>query len=127
MKKLLLYVLAAYYGLTGLYILIAPETFYRQTPGLVEMGPYNAHFVIDVGLVFITVGVGIIYGIVRRNNSVIVFAAMWPLLHALFHMKIWGHRGFLFDTIWFSDLAGVIVPGVILAFLALTGSRKAEQ
>lgn len=120
MKTVVLYILAAYFFLTGLFILLAPKTFYRVTPGLAAMGPYNHHFIIDAALVFLVSGGALFYGVRAENRPVLVVAAMWPFLHSLFHLWVWAHRGLPFDLIWISDTLGVIVPGIIALWLALS-------
>lgn len=117
--KLLLMIFAAYFGLTGLYIFLAPETFYQLTPGLADMGPYNFHFIRDVSLTFLVCGLALAYGAWKQLKPVLIFGAAWPFLHALFHLQIWGHRGFPVDHIFVVDAFGVILPGFLALALAL--------
>lgn len=113
-----LYLLAGYFFCTGVFILFQPRTFYETIPGLAAMGPFNFHFLIDVALVFIVCGVGLYYAAKNHLREVAVFAAAWPLLHAFFHAYMWCHRGFPFDMIWLSDFIGVVIPGLLVMYLA---------
>ncbi len=112
-------VLAIYFLIMAIYIWFLPQTFYDNTPGLSAMGPFNLHFIRDVALVFLASGGAIVYGWRQRNQVALVCGAMWPFLHALFHVQIWGHRGFPFDYIWAVDLVGVVLPGVVAMFIAV--------
>lgn len=115
----ILFMLAAYFFLTGLYLLFAPMHFYSNVPGVSSMGPFNLHFIRDVGLVFIASGGAIAYGVQQGVKSTAVAGACWPFLHALFHLQIWaGMRGFAMDFITLSDFVGVIIPGVLALYLA---------
>ncbi|MEP2735923.1 MAG: hypothetical protein ABJP34_06460 [Erythrobacter sp.] len=120
MQRLILYILAGYFILTGAFIFVFPVTFYDVTPGLAEMGPYNAHFIRDVSFAFLASGAGLFYGSYHQKRDVALFAAAWPFMHALFHLQVWGHRGFPFDRIWQSDFFGVILPGLATLALAFT-------
>ena len=45
-------------------------------------------------------------------------AGRQPLLHALFHIQIWSHRGFSLDGIAAFDFGAVIAPAFLAAALA---------
>lgn len=116
--RLLAIILSVYFLLTGVYILTMPEMFYRLTPGLDTMGPFNMHFIRDVALTFLVSGGAMLWGSLKRNRTALMCGAAWPFLHALYHCVIWGHRGFPFDHIWATDVAAVIVPGFAALFIA---------
>ena len=54
MTRLVLWAFVAYYLLTGLYIAVLPQVFYLNAPGVEATGPYNMHFIRDVGFAFLT-------------------------------------------------------------------------
>jgi len=116
--RILALLLSIYFLLTGIYILTMPEMFFRNTPGLSSMGPFNMHFIRDVALTFLVSGGAMLWGAVKRNRTALICGAAWPFLHALYHCVIWGHRGFPFDHIFAVDVAAVIVPGVAALMLA---------
>lgn len=104
--------------LTGISIFADPMGFYDIVPGLKLMGPFNLHFIRDVGLAFVASGAALAWG-AYVSAQLLVYAGLgWPSLHALFHIQIWSHRGFPLDGIFAFDLAVVIGPP-LLAFLAM--------
>ena len=119
MSRALLIGLGAIWCSTGLYVFIAPEAFYQNTPGLSLMGPYNGHFIRDVGLAFLASGGATTYGALRGERRLALGGVAWPFLHALFHLQIWGHRGFPFDAIFAFDVVAVITPAMLATALAL--------
>lgn len=50
-------------------------------------GPFNQHFVRDIGFTFIPVGAAYLVGAVRQNSRTLLWgtAASWLAAHALFH------------------------------------------
>ncbi|MCR9080230.1 MAG: hypothetical protein NXH78_14130 [Hyphomonadaceae bacterium] len=120
MLKLALYVVAGLYLSTGIYMFVAPQAFYDGTPGVAMMGPFNTHFIRDAGLAFLVSGGGLLWGGLNRNHAVAVFGAIWPCLHALFHVWIWVARGVPFDLVALVNWGGIQLP----AWLALVAAWK---
>lgn len=119
MTKAIFYLLGAYFFFTGIYIFASPQEFYDNTPGLAAMGPFNFHFIRDISFVFLASGGAMIYGARKLLRPLLIFAAAWPCMHAIFHTQIWAHRGFPFDDIWLFDLLAVILPGMLAFAIAL--------
>jgi hypothetical protein len=119
MIRALLIGLGAIWCLTGLYVFIAPEAFYQNTPGLLMMGPFSVHFIRDVGLAYLASGGATVCGARRRVRTVALVGVAWPTLHALFHLQTWGHRGFPFDAVFAFDVAAVITPAMLAIAFAL--------
>ena len=117
--------LALAWGMTGLFIVAQPETFYGLVPGLSAMGPFNSHFVRDVGLALLASGALLGRGARTGTTAILLAGVLWPLLHAIFHVQVWSHRGFPFDGIFAFDLAAVIVPP-FLALLAVRALASGE-
>jgi len=118
MPRIILFIIAAISILTGLYIFFAPQAFYDATPGLDLMGPFSVHFIKDVGLAFLASGGAMGWGALKFNRAAAICGATWPLLHALFHIQIWGMRGFPFDFIFFFDAGAVMFPAFIAMWAA---------
>lgn len=97
----------------------APMVWYQITPGVVQMGPFNMHFIMDIGLVFLMCALAMAYGLLRHNQTALVLGALWPCLHAAFHIFIWFQRGVPFDLIALSNLIGIQLPAWGGLFLAL--------
>jgi hypothetical protein len=116
--RLLLLVIGGLWAATGIVIFLDPQGFYDRTPGLALMGPYNSHFIRDVGLAFLASGIATCVGSWRQDRGLALAGTGWPLLHALFHVHIWSHRGFPLDGIAAFDFAAVIAPAFLAAALA---------
>ncbi len=121
--------LALAWGLTGLFILAQPEAFYGLVPGLSAMGPFNSHFVRDVGLAFLASGALLGWGARANMTAIALAGVLWPLLHAIFHVQVWSHRGFPFDAVFAFDLLAVIAPPFValVAIRALAGGEDRED
>ncbi len=113
MKRGILMAIGVLSVLTFAYIWFAPQSFYDNTPGLSMMGPFSIHFIRDVALAFLVSGGAMLWGAQKRLRPVALAGAAWPFLHALFHVQIWGVRGFPFDFIAGFDFAAVIVPAAL--------------
>jgi hypothetical protein len=129
MIRAALMAVALAWGLTGLFVLALPETFYALVPGLSAMGPFNSHFVRDVGLAFLASGGLLGWGARTGVPAIALAGVLWPLLHAIFHVQVWSHRGFPFDSIFAFDLAAVIVPPclALVAVRTLAGGEGRSQ
>ncbi|MFN8919211.1 MAG: hypothetical protein ACK5XZ_05060 [Hyphomonadaceae bacterium] len=125
MNRAILIGLGMVWMLTGVYIFARPMNFYEVTPGLKLMGPFNMHFISDVGLAFLASGGALTWGASTKTRNIAIAGITWPFLHALFHIQIWGHRGFPFDGIFAFDFALVITPAFLA--LALTTTLKEQS
>jgi hypothetical protein len=105
----------------GVAIFVAPRHFHELTPGVSLFGPYNAHFVRDVGLVYLASGAVGLWGLRCGSLSLCRAATLWSALHAVFHVHVWIERGQPFDAIFLFDLCAVIAPPFVV--LALCGRR----
>jgi hypothetical protein len=114
-RRILAGVLGVFNAINGLIMLFDPAGWYSRVPGVPATGPFNLHFVQDVGLAFLASALGLLALAWRRN--------LWPaalagsgflVFHALLHVWIiaQGHtRHAAFE------LAIVVAPAV-LALLA---------
>jgi hypothetical protein len=125
--RALLLLLGLLHIANGLFMLIAPADWYMSVPGVTATGPFNPHFILDIGMAFVASGAGLLLG-ARRNAHAAILAcagATWPALHALIHIDGWLMHGFPADPqIAVSDVVGVVglaVLGVALAWLRLRG------
>lgn len=89
----------------------APYQWYQAVPGVAATGGFNDHFIRDVALAFAVSGTALIAGVRAGNREVALFGAGFPVLHAVFHIWIWGfHRGCATDLVALSNLVGIQVP-----------------
>lgn len=117
-----LWALVVYYLLTGLYIAGLPLVFYENAPGVADTGPYNMHFLRDVGFAFTVSSVALAYGLRQRLKPVLVFGAAWLVIHGLFHLTLWIAHGLSMAAPALIDLLLVVVPALLLA--ALVGAYR---
>lgn len=118
-------VLGLVHLLNGIYMLVAPAAWYTSVPGVTATGPFNHHFITDIGFAFAASGVGMIAGL-RPGPTAGAFAfagATWPTLHALFHLWEWithglpSEMGPLISTA--IGVMGVSFAGLALAWVRL--------
>jgi hypothetical protein len=73
--------------LTGLVILADPRFFYETVPGVAETGPFNHHFLDDVGCAFLVAGGGLVaFARDRQARPAGIAGAAFLTLHALVHL-----------------------------------------
>jgi hypothetical protein len=118
MSKLLAGLLAAVLGANALVMLFAPFWWYGAVPGVVATGPYNPHFVRDIGAVFLTVAAGLAAFAWRPRAAwpALAMAAGFLTLHAAIHVR---------DAL--RDLAPVYLPALIALGLAAAALRAPKE
>ena len=128
--RLFLLVLGALHVVNGLAMLIAPGVWYVMVPGVVMTGPFNAHFIYDIGMAFIASGVFLAVG-ARAGKTAAVYAcagATWPVLHALIHIKGWMSNGLpAASNVAISEAVGVVgfaALGAVLAWLRMRSESR---
>jgi hypothetical protein len=128
--RLLLAALGALQLTNALVMLAAPESWYAAVPGVTMTGPFNAHFVRDIGFAFLASGAGLMFG-ARKGRDAAVLAsagAVWPALHGLFHIYGWIAEGFPAEAeVAAAEVFGVVLAGafgVVLAWLRMKGEAK---
>ena len=113
-------------ALFGLWVFVAPRAFFTGLPDY--YGEYNVHFVRDAGLAFL--GCGLLYvaaAIVRPWQAPLaIAAAVWLVLHALFHVGMIATGMVPGDWIRF-ELTNVILPSVIASFATAIAVREARS
>ena len=79
MSRILLLALAVTLGLgsaaNGLFMLISPANWYFAVPGVTTTGPFNQHFVRDIGLIFLLVAIAMLTGVARPMARVPLWSA----------------------------------------------------
>lgn len=108
----------------GVYMLAMPETFYAATPGVLQTGPYNSHFIRDVGFAFLVSGGALGWGAATGLRPLIIVGAAWPAAHGLFHLQIWVAGGCALDAIGLFDLGVVILPPLTILGLAFFAAPR---
>jgi len=72
----------------GLYMLADPANWYFMIPGVTTTGPFNQHFLRDIGLIYLMTGAALVIGALRPRDRAVLWsaAALWHAGHALFHV-----------------------------------------
>ena len=111
----------------GTFMLVAPEGWYLAVPGVTSTGPFNQHFLRDIGLIFLLLGGAFLLGAALPGSRVLLLAAasIWLTGHALFHF--WEVAvGICSPSVLPRDFPAVTLPaiiGIALTFWAIRQSR----
>ena len=124
MRSLVLIGVGGLSVITATYMWTATQHWYLTVPGVEQTGPMNFHFAKDVALAYLTSGVALIWAGVKHDKSVGVCGASWLVLHALFHVWIWLHRGTPMDLVALTNLIGIQAPA--FAGLISAANLKSE-
>ena len=104
----------------GVLMLESPAQWYFLVPGVTTTGPYNQHFIRDIGLVFLFVGAAFLIGAAKPQYRVVLWAAptLWLAAHALFHF--WEVAvGICAPSALVRDFPAVTLPAIIGGLLTL--------
>jgi hypothetical protein len=84
----LLFALALLELVNGGLMLSAPQFWYGAVPGVIESGPFNSHFVRDIGLGFLSAGcaLGTAGWYTAIARPLVAVASIFLLGHALLHL-----------------------------------------
>lgn len=98
----------------GVFMTIAPESWYWAVPGVPDRGPFNQHFIRDVGFIYILAGAAFIYGAIYTKHQLQLWLipTAWLALHAVFH--IWEVVvGICGPESLIEDFGGVTLPALL--------------
>lgn len=110
----------------GLFMLVSPGGWYDAVPGVTTTGPFNQHFVRDIGLIYLLAAISYLSGAVKRQYRIALWAVptIWIAAHALFHL--WEVAvGISAHSAMARDFAAVTLPAII--GLLLTGWAVSES
>jgi hypothetical protein len=127
-KRIVAGVLAIAMGGNGVAMLAAGRWWYGATPGVTETGPFNPHFVKDIGAAYLVVGVAFAWLALRPSmaaRGAAAAAAGFLALHAGVHLAdaIGAPHGL-------ADLArsfpGVLLPALLALWIAAAPYQRQE-
>jgi len=123
--RIVLALLAAALAFNGVHMLFAPEEWYQSIDSVPFTGPFNSHFVRDIGSAFAVVGVALVAGALRPALRVpaLALSALFYVLHALVHVTD-TVTGRLPESHWLVDLPGVYLPAAVLVVLTVVLARR---
>ncbi len=104
----------------GIVMLVSPAHWYFAVPGVTTTGPFNQHFVRDIGLIFLGVGTAFLLGAARPIYRVVAWgaAAVWLSGHALFH--VWEVAvGICGASALLRDFPAVTLPALLAVAITL--------
>jgi uncharacterized protein YjeT (DUF2065 family) len=113
----------------GVFMTLAPETWYWLVPGVPDRGPFNQHFLRDIGMIYLLIGIAFIYGALCpcHRRPLWWVPTAWLVAHALFHLwevfvGICGPESLL------EDFAGVTLPALLaLGLLSISTKSRASD
>ena len=117
LKRTLAAVIGLFSAGNGLMMLTAGLNWYESTPGVADTGPYNPHFVADVGAAYAVAGLALAARAWRSQYwPAAVAGAAFFIAHALIHIAglAAGHS----DHVLF-EIALVVVPAFLSLYAAL--------
>lgn len=112
----------------GTLMVLTPESWYWLVPGVPDRGPFNQHFVRDIGFLYLLMGAAFIYGalVVKYREALWSISAAWLSVHAVFH--VWEVAvGICGPQSLIEDFAGVTLPALIALWLVYTNKRTLKN
>ena len=110
----------------GIFMLVAPLDWYMSVPGVTTTGPFNQHFLRDIGLIFLLNSFAFAVGAAKPEyrRTLWCSATLWLSAHALFH--VWEVAvGICEPSALIRDFAAVSSPALVGALLTLWSFRRA--
>ena len=114
-------------SVNGLFMLAAPQLWYDSVPGVTQTGFFNQHFIRDIGIIQLFIGVAFGLGLARPDWRVGLWlvATLWLAAHAFFHL--WEVAvGICAPSALLRDFPAVSLPAILGAVLTLwaVGRRR---
>ena len=106
----------------GVFMLAAPALWYDSVPGLPHTGPFNPHFVMDIGVAYLVASLALIARAWRpRYWPAAIAGAAFMIGHAIIHVLdiVTARTGNPGVDVWL-----VIVPALLAAWTALPGRSE---
>jgi hypothetical protein len=102
----------------GLTMLAVPADWYATVPGVVDTGPFNPHFVRDIGVAYVVAGAGLVWFAMRpKARSAAQAGTAFLALHAAVHL--WdAAAGRAHAHQLLVDVATVFLPPVLALWIA---------
>jgi hypothetical protein len=127
--RVVLVVLAVLLALNGFNMLFRAEAWYASVPSVPHTGPFNPHFVMDIGCAYLGSAFGLALAVWRPAWWVpaALVSAFFLVAHALVHLAeaIGGHASV--DAMEVIDYVGVYAPPLIVIALLIGAPRHAAN
>jgi hypothetical protein len=123
LRRVLAAVLGATGALNGAFMLIDGARWYDTVPGLAHTGPFNPHFVADIGAAYLVAGAALILRAWRpRYWPAAVAGAAFMAAHALIHVADLTLQRSGDPRV---DIFLVIIPAALALWAAFPGKGEA--
>ena len=116
-----------YLSVNGLFMLLVPAVWYEGLPGVTDTGPFNQHFIRDIGIINLFLAAAFVVGLIRPELRVVLWAAatLWLSAHAVFHL--WEVAvGICSPSVIPRDFPAVHLPAIIGVALTIWAIRNAH-
>jgi hypothetical protein len=128
MTRILAWAQAVLLGGNGLVMMFAGLWWYDIVPGVTATGPYNPHFVRDIGAAYLVVGASHLAFALKPRQAwpALAAAAAFLILHAAVHVydEVCGTQP-LQDFV--RDFGAVFLPALIALGLVLSQIQPAKE
>ena len=117
----------AFLSANGVFMIIAPAVWYELVPGVTDTGFFNQHFIRDIGMIQLFLGVAFMVGLIWETHRVALWAAatVWLSAHAIFHL--WEVAvGICAPAVLLRDFPAVSLPALIGIGLTLWAISRAN-
>lgn len=118
LKSVVLALTAAFLGANALYMLADPLGWYGAVDGVPDTGPFNPHFVRDIGVAYLTCSLATFAALKWRRQAFTLMSVVTLFLglHVLLHVWDIAAGRLPLDHL-IRDLPGVVGPTVVTALL----------
>lgn len=103
------------------WMIVSPGSFFDAVAGF---GTQNDHYIRDVAVLYLAIGVGLLVAATRPSwrFPVLAIAATWYLAHAVNHLFDIGES----DPDWVgpADFVALVATGLVLLLLAVLAARS---
>jgi hypothetical protein len=120
--RILAIILGALMAANGVYMFVDPAAWYAAVPGVPDTGPFNPHFVRDIGIAYGVAGTAIIWGQFGGGWRTTALGAAFLALHSLLHVgeTIMGHH----HDVLLNEVLAVHVPAWLAVAIAFLQRRQ---
>jgi hypothetical protein len=108
-------------------MLVAPAAWYEFVPGVTDTGAFNQHFIRDIGIIQLFLGLAFGTGLFRPEGRIWLWtvATLWLSAHAIFHL--WEVAvGICSPSVIVRDFPAVSLPAIVGAMLTLWAIHDAH-
>ena len=125
MRRIIAAIAGAVSALNGLIMLVDGPTWYARVPGVTDTGPFNGHFIQDIGLAFLVAGLALAARAWRPRYWPAGLAGAGFLAgHGALHLAglLIGHAHHAAF-----DLVGIVIPAALALYSAIPTQNDRQE